>query len=62
MAVIDPDAARTMHLVSELLEAQEAIERQRAVIFGLTAALRASQALQLGLADLLDTVLAGDDA
>lgn len=60
MAVIDASAAQIMGLASELLAAEDKIRRQRTIIFGLVAALRAEQSASNALADLLDSVLAGD--
>lgn len=60
MALIDPDAARTMQLASDLMEARDVIRRQRRQLWGLAAALRTQQQAQVALCDLLDELLAGD--
>ena len=60
MALIDPDAAWTMHLVSEVLTCQDVIARQRATIWGLVSALHSERQASQALADLLDSVLADE--
>ena len=60
MAVIDPDVSVIALLMDQALADAATIKAQQSLIFGLTAALRASQQLQLGLADLLDQALASD--
>jgi hypothetical protein len=60
VALIDPSAAQVMTMASELMVSRDTIRRQRTTIWGLVAALRASQQAQVAMADLLDQVLAGD--
>jgi len=55
---IDPDAALTMRLSSELMDARAVIRRQRRTIWALVAALRAQQVAGAALADLADLLLA----
>jgi hypothetical protein len=59
---LDPSALQTMEMASQVLVAQDTIRRQRRTIWALVAALRSSQRAQIELADLLDQVLAGDNA
>lgn len=58
MALIDPAAAQTIELASQVLVARDVIARQRRTIWALVACLRSSQRAQAELADLLDQVLA----
>jgi hypothetical protein len=58
--MIDPAAAQTMQLASELLAARDVIKRQRKQLFGLAAALRTQQMAVVSLTDLLDELLAAD--
>jgi hypothetical protein len=53
MSPIDPDAAVTMRLSSELMDAKAVIRRQRRAIWALVAALKAQQVAGTALADLL---------
>jgi hypothetical protein len=57
---LDPAAAQTMHLVSEVLASQDVIARQRKIIWGLASALHAEQSASQALCDLLDSVLADE--
>ncbi len=49
VATIDPDAAVTMRLSSELMDAKAVIRRQRRTIWALVAALRAQQVASAAL-------------
>jgi len=61
MSTIDSEAAVTMRLSSELMDARETIRRQRRTIWALVAALRAQQIASATLADLADFLLADAD-
>lgn len=60
MAMIDPSAAQTMELASDLMTAKTVIAKQRRVIWSLVAALRASEQQQAAMADLVDSILDAD--
>ena len=62
MVLIDPSAAQTMELASQVLIRNDVIARQRRTIWALVAALRSEQQAKVALVDLLDQVLADLDA
>jgi hypothetical protein len=61
VALIDPAAAQTMELASQVLAAQDRIRRQRKVIWQLVAIVRTEQQAKVALIDLLDELLADLD-
>ena len=61
MAVIDADAALTMRLSSELMDAQAVIRRQRRRIRLLTAALVTERRASSALTEVLELVLEDGD-